>query len=53
MKFEYMSMETLSTPASLDQLNGCGADGWELVTIIQWGGTTEYYFKRECKSVQN
>jgi len=45
-EFEYKIMVTDAPTASEAQLNGFGKEGWQLATIVPFGGKWYYYFQR-------
>jgi hypothetical protein len=45
MRYEYHILQA-DSPINDEQLNDLAAEGWELVTIIQWRGAFYFYFKR-------
>lgn len=44
--YEYKIVEAKVPEASVEQLNELGADGWELVTIVEYKGKWVFWFKR-------
>jgi hypothetical protein len=45
-EIEYKIMVTDAPTASETQLNGFGKEGWQLATIVLFGGKWYYYFQR-------
>lgn len=44
--YEYKILQAEDPGASVEQLNEMGAEGWELVTIVEWMGKWVFWFKR-------
>jgi hypothetical protein len=45
-EIEYKILVTDAPTASEAQLNGFGKEGWQLATILQFGGKWYYYLQR-------